>query len=225
MNGQGKILQQLIGKFRDQLFWELMRPIDIVSSGDQAGKLERAKVRFHQELCPRLGGSIRVSGFQDMFFRHGVGFEIFTFPVDLISRDMDESAKSGTHLGRLEEDVGSINVGLSKRKGVAKRVVDVRLSCKVHNGVDSFFPEHIGNQVRRRNVTLDEFEVWQVKQLFQVCQTGAVIEIVVHYDVVVRVLLAEQNGDMRSNETGATGHHNVLGPIQNLLFGRHLGFD
>ena len=201
VDGEGKIFQELVGKLGNQLFGELVRSVDVVTTGNQAGQFERSKVGFDQKFRSRFGSCIGVGGFQDVFFRHGIGVEIFSFSVNFISGDVNESFDGGAIFGRFQEHMGPVNVGLSKGKGVSKRIVHVGLRCKMHNGVDLFFAQHIRDQIGRSNVPLDKFKVGQIRQFFQVGQTGAIIQIVVHHNFVLRVLGAEEDGHVRGNET------------------------
>ena len=76
-----------------------MGSVDVVSTGNQTGEFKTTKVRFDQKLRPGFGGSVRVRRFEDVFFRHGIGFEIFTFAVNFIGRNMDEPFDAGTIFG------------------------------------------------------------------------------------------------------------------------------
>ena len=103
------------------------------------GQLEGTKVGLDEKLGTGLGGSVGIGRFEDVFFRHGVCVKVFSFTVDFIGADVNESLNGGATLGRLQEHVRAVNVGMRKGKGVSKRVVDVRLSSKVHDGVNIFF--------------------------------------------------------------------------------------
>ena len=200
---EGELLSshQLIRELWDQFLGELMGSVHIVSTSDQARQLETAEVGLDQEFGAGLGGGVRVGGFQDVFFGHGIRFKIFPFPIDLIGRNVNESLEGFAILGTLEKNVRSHNVGMSKGQRVSERVVDVGLGSKVHDGVDFVFEERIVDNVRRGNVTLDEFEVGKVIDLVEIFQTTAVIQAVKNDNVVLGVLLTEQNCNMGGNET------------------------
>ena len=136
MKGKFHPFHKLIGKFGNELFWELMRSIDVVSSGDQTRDLEGSKVGFDEKLGAGLGGGIRVGRFQDVFFRHGVRFKVFSFTVDFIGRNVNEAFDGFANLGGFQEYMGSVNIGMGKGKGIAKGVVDVCLSRKMKDGID-----------------------------------------------------------------------------------------
>mmetsp|Transcript_2458 Transcript_2458/g.5075 ORF Transcript_2458/g.5075 Transcript_2458/m.5075 type:complete len:338 (+) Transcript_2458:1664-2677(+) len=213
MNGEGQVFQQLIGELGDELFRELMGSINVVSSRNQARQFEGTEVRLDQEFSASLCGSVGIGGFQNMFFRHGIRFEIFSFSIDFIGGNMNESFDGRAHFGGFQENVRAINVGLCKGKRVSERVVDMGLCRKVHNGINLFLSKNIRNQVGGRNVTLDKFEIRQVEQLFQVGQTGTIVEVVVNDDFVLGVLLTQKDCHVRCNETGTASHHDALGLI------------
>jgi hypothetical protein len=66
----------------------------------------------------------------------------------------------------------------------------------MHDSIDVLFLEDETDEIRRADVALDELEVWQVRQLVKVGKTRAVIELIVHDDVVLGVLFAQQDGNM-----------------------------
>mmetsp|Transcript_16058 Transcript_16058/g.29014 ORF Transcript_16058/g.29014 Transcript_16058/m.29014 type:complete len:225 (-) Transcript_16058:303-977(-) len=138
MNGKRQITHELIGQFGNELFGILVRSIDIVSSCNENGQLEGAKVRLDQKLGTRLCRRVWIGRFQDVLFQHGVGIEIFSFTIDFIRTDVNESLNGRTALCGFEENVSTVNVGMSKGKGVSKGVVDMCLSSKVHDGVNIF---------------------------------------------------------------------------------------
>lgn len=196
MQSYGTTAKKLVGELGNQLFGELMRSIDIVSAGDDTGELERAVVGFDKEFCPGFSGGVGVGGFEDVLFLHCLGFEGFALSVDLVGGDVDEPAHAGVALGRFEEDVRSENVTLGEVEGVAEGVVHVSLSGEVHDGVDVFFVQDVGDEVGAGNVALDEFEVFQTRDFVKVGEAGAVIEFVVDYNVVLGVLFGEKDGDV-----------------------------
>mmetsp|Transcript_117464 Transcript_117464/g.339598 ORF Transcript_117464/g.339598 Transcript_117464/m.339598 type:complete len:231 (+) Transcript_117464:433-1125(+) len=200
VQGQLHTIQQLISELGNELFGELMRSVDVVSASNEAGDLETAKVGLDQEFHSRLGSSVRVGGFQDVFFGHGVGFKVFSFSVHFIGRNVHKPTNGLANLGTFQQDVSSVNVGMSKGKGVTEGVIDVRLSGKVQNRINLFFAQDIRNQIFRRNISLDEFEVGQVVEFTQVIQTRAVIQTIVNCHIVLRIFLAT-NGDVGGNET------------------------
>mmetsp|Transcript_21328 Transcript_21328/g.32151 ORF Transcript_21328/g.32151 Transcript_21328/m.32151 type:complete len:285 (-) Transcript_21328:260-1114(-) len=161
MQGHRLATQELISKLWNQLFRELMRSIDVVTTGDNTRKLKRSVVRLHQKLCPSFCGGIGVGRFKNVLFRHGIGFEGFSLSIHFIRRDMNESLDSFVDLGSLEKDVGAIDVALGEVERITKGVVHVRLGSKVHDGINVLFGHNIRYEVRTADVSLDEFEVFE----------------------------------------------------------------
>jgi hypothetical protein len=169
------VLHELVGKFRNELFGELMGTVDIVASSNQTGKFETAKVTLDQEFRTSLGGRIGIGRFQDVLFRHGVGFKVCTLSINFIRRNMHKSLNRFAALGTLQENVSTIDIRVGKGKGVSKGVIDVSLCSKMHNGVDFLFSQDVGNEVGRSNVSFDELVVGQVLDFRQVFQARAII--------------------------------------------------
>ena len=49
-----------------------------------------------------------------MVFGHGICLEIFSFPIDLVGGNMNESLDCGAIFGALKKNVGSVDVRLSE---------------------------------------------------------------------------------------------------------------
>ena len=136
-----------------------------------------------------------------MVFAHRVGLKVLTFSVDLIGRYVNEALEGRAALGRLEQNVRSVNVRVGKGEGVSKGVVHVRLGGKVHDGVNPLLLEHIRHKIGRANVSLDKLEVRESLQLIEVGQACTVVELVVNDNVVLRVLFRQQDGHMGGDES------------------------
>ena len=201
VDSDGHIPTQLVDKFGNEFLRELVWPIDIVSTGDQAGELETTKVRLDQKFCSSFGCRVGVSRFQNVLFGHGIGLEILSFSVNLIGGNMDKALDGVTGFGRLQEHVSSINVRVGKGNGVTKGIVHMSLGGKMQNSVNFLLLQDIADQIERANVSFDELEVGEVLDAVQVGQARAVVEAIVHHNVVVRILLAQQDGDMGSDES------------------------
>merc|ERR1719160_162260 len=65
------------------------------------------------------------------------------------------------------------------------------------------------DEVRRADVALDELVVRQRRDLLEVREARAVVEAVKVQDLVLRVLLAEQNDDVRRNESSTSRDQDV----------------
>ena len=201
MKCQGHASQNLIGELGDKLFRILVRSIDVVSTGNNDGKLEGPVIGFDNEFCSGLGGSVGVSGLQYVFFLHGVHVEVCSFPIHFIGGDVNESTDGLAIFGRFQENVRTVNVGVGEGKRVTEGVIYVSLRSKVHDSVNLFLLEHIVDEVRTANVSLYEFKVGVPFQVGNVGVTGAVVELIVHDNLVLRVFLEKEDCDMGSNET------------------------
>ena len=58
--------------------------------------------------------------------------------------------------------MGTKNIGLSERKRVTERIIDVGLSCKVHYGVNVVLGKNKVHKIATANISLDKFEVWKI---------------------------------------------------------------
>lgn len=114
VDGEGHALQELIGKFGNQLFGELVWTVDIVPASDEYGELEGPKVALDEELGTSLGGSVWIRRLEDVILHHGISVKVFTFAVDFVSRNVNETFDCWTALGTLQQNVSSVNVGMSK---------------------------------------------------------------------------------------------------------------
>jgi hypothetical protein len=201
MNSHRQSTQDLVDELGNQLLGELMRSVDVVSSSDDNGKLERAVVGFNEEFRSSLGCGIGVSGFQDVLFVHGLAVEGLSLSVNLIGRNVDEALHSFAILGAFKKHMGSEDVCLRECEGVTERIVYVGLSCKVHDGVNLILLEDVVDQITTGNVSLDEFKVWKFHYLLQILKTGTIVELIVSDDIVLGVLLREKDGSMGADET------------------------
>ena len=66
------------------------------------------------------------------------------------------------------------NIILSELKWIAERIIDMGLSCKMHDGVNIFSFQHIIDQIRTAYISFHEFVVWKVLNFIQVFYTRAV---------------------------------------------------
>ena len=158
-------LKKLVGKLGNELLGILVGTVDIVTTGDDAGELEGPVIGFDNELSTSLCSSVGVRRLKNVLFSHGLGVEVLALTVHLIRRHMDETADGFTTLGRFKKDVSAINVGLREGEGVTERVVDVRLSGKVHHCINLLLLEDVVDKIRTGNVSLNELEIWQVCNL------------------------------------------------------------
>lgn len=123
---------------------------------------------------------------------------------------MDEPSDLPSDLAGLEEDMSAIDVVLGELKGVTKRIVDMGLRCKMHDGVDRLGDEEVVDEVGAPDVALDELEVGRGARGVEVLQVGTVIELVEDDDLVLGVVPDEAVGDMRRDEACRPGNEDVL---------------
>ncbi|AGE50237.1 hypothetical protein ATCVCanal1_575L [Acanthocystis turfacea Chlorella virus Canal-1] len=106
--------------------------------------------------------------------------------------------------------MGPVYVVHCERKRVAERVVYVGLRGEVHNRVDFFLLQDVCNQIRRLDVSLDEFEVGSIANGRQVVQGGTIVQLVEDHDLALRVSPDKFYGDPGSDETCSTGDEDRL---------------
>lgn len=182
VQGELHTLEKLVGELGNELLGVLVRAVHVVAASDDAGQLERSVVGLDDELGAGLGGGVRIGGLQDVFLSHGLGVEVFTLAVHLVGGHVDETTDSVAVLGRLEQDVGAVDVGLGECEGVTERVVNVSLGGEMHNGVDLLLLEDVVDEVGTLDVALDELEIGQILDVLEIVEAGAVIELVINDD-------------------------------------------
>jgi hypothetical protein len=114
MDRQGLVAEQLVRELGDQLLRELMRAVHIVATANETRQLEAPEVGLDEELSSSFRGSVRIRRFEDVLFRHGIRVKVFSFPIHFIGTHMDKALQRLTTLGRLEQDVGSVDVGFGE---------------------------------------------------------------------------------------------------------------
>ncbi len=77
----------------------------------------------------------------------------------------------------------------------------MRLRREMHDGINFLFGHDIGDKVGTGDVPLDEFEVLETRDIVEIGEAGAVVEFVVHHNLVVRVFFREEDGHMRPDES------------------------
>jgi hypothetical protein len=76
----------------------------------------------------------------------------------------------------------------------------MRLGGKMHNGVNLFLQKSVGHQIGSGDISLDELEVGEILQFTKIFQATAIIQAVIDDNVVLRIFLAQQNGDMGTDK-------------------------
>ena len=193
----------------DELFRVLVRTVDVVSTGDDEGKLEGSEIRLGDELSSSLGSGIWVGGLENHVFAVVLSL---TFTIDFVSTDMNEPLHTTT-ISSFQENVGTQDVGLGERKGVPEGVVDMGLSRKVHHSVNFLRHDDVANEINGTDVPLHELVVGVLFQLSDVLCAGAVVQTIKVDNIIVRVVLHQPTNNMRPDKTGSTGDKNALGGV------------
>mmetsp|Transcript_19311 Transcript_19311/g.35029 ORF Transcript_19311/g.35029 Transcript_19311/m.35029 type:complete len:201 (+) Transcript_19311:305-907(+) len=110
------IPKKLVRELGDELLGKLVGSVHVVTTSDNGRELERPVVRLDQKLSSSLGGSVGVGGLKNVLLGHGVRVEVLTLSVHLIGRDVNKATDARAHFGRFEQNVRSVNVGMSKCK-------------------------------------------------------------------------------------------------------------
>ena len=113
-------LEELVGELGDELLGVLVRPVHVVAASDDAGQFEGSVVGLDYEFGTGLGGGVRVGRLQDVFLSHGLGIEVFSLAVHLVGGHVYEATDGVAVFGRLEQDVGAVDVGLGECEGVTE---------------------------------------------------------------------------------------------------------
>ena len=195
----------------DQLLRELVGSVDVVAARGDARKVVGAVVGHNEHLSAGLRCGVWV-GWEELrsLMVADDGFRL-GLAVHFISRDVDKTLDlAAGDLASLEEDVGAVDVVLGEFEGVAEGVVNVGLSGEVHDGVDALGDEEVVHEIGGRDVALDELEIRGGFRGHQILQIGAVVQLVQHHDLVVRVVADQPVGDMGCNEARRSRDQNVL---------------
>ena len=83
--------------------------------------------------------------------------------------------------------MGPVDIVLGELKAVTEGVINMGLSCEVHDGVDVLGDEKVVDEVGAGDVALDELEVGGGFGRVEVLEVGAVVELVEDHDLVVGV--------------------------------------
>ncbi len=138
MDLQLHVAHQHVDELRDELLRVLVGAVHVVASRDDDREAEGAVVSLHEVLRTCLRTGIWVGGLQDgaLVTRRAI---FVTLAVHLIGGHVEEEFHSKS-LGGFQEHVCTQDIGLSEGEGITEGVVDVRLSCEVHDNVHLLFP-------------------------------------------------------------------------------------
>jgi len=112
----------------------------------------------------------------NLFFQHSVlVWQLFT--INFVSTDMDESLYSNKFC-RLKEDMSSQNIILSELKWVSKRIINMSLSCKMHDCVYLLSFQHEVDKIWAAYIPLDELIIWERFDYIQVLKAGTIYQFI-----------------------------------------------
>lgn len=120
--------------------WELVRPIDVVTSDRDQGQLEAVPVCANHHLCRRFARRIRICRRKQARLAQVRGSHRH-ISINLIRRYMYEAVN--TMFSRpLQQHMRAIHIRIRELVRVPKTEIDVRLRGEVENGIDLVFPEN-----------------------------------------------------------------------------------
>lgn len=182
-----------------------MWSVDVVGANNDDWHLEGLLVRVNQHLSGGLGGSVWVGWSQNAGLEEII-LLILNLSVNLIGGDVDETLDSDL-LGGLEENVGSVNVGVGESVRVAKGQVNVGLGSEVEDGVNVVTLQAVHDLGWVGDITMVEGEVSLIVQGARVVEGSAVVKLI-EGDDVVGVWVGESQ--MTDQPTSAVGVCQVL---------------
>ncbi|AGE53602.1 hypothetical protein ATCVGM07011_628L [Acanthocystis turfacea Chlorella virus GM0701.1] len=192
-------------KFWDHFFWELMRAIHIVAARHDDRQLVRRVIGSCHHLCPSFGCCIWVCWLEGRVFIEAFFFAQTALAVYFIGRHVDEPPDTSIESRAFQENMGPVDVVHGKCQRVTERVVHMSLRSKVHNCVNFFLFQDVRQEIRRLDIALDELKIGSISNCCQVVQGRAVVHLVEHYHLALRVPLNEFHDDMGADETCSAG--------------------
>lgn len=170
-----------------------MWSVNVVGADNDDWHLEGLLVRVDQHLSGGLGGSVWVSWSQNAGLEEII-LLILNLSVNLVGGDVDETLDSDL-LGGLEENVGSVNVGVGESVRVTEGQINVGLGSEVEDGVNVVTLQAVHNLRWVGDITVVEGEVSLVVQRTGVVEGSAVVELIEGDDVVGIWVLDSQVAD------------------------------
>lgn len=163
--------------------WVLMRSIHVIAPHNDAWQLEAFRVRVNVHFSSCLAGCIWVGRTEDAVFEQ-VRISMFGLAIDFISRDVDEFLHSNLDC-RLEHNVCATDVGFCKREGIAEAEIDVGLSSKMEDGINTVLSQAAKDSFFVGHVAVNELEVGARVETLGVLEGCAVVDFVEREDVVI----------------------------------------
>mmetsp|Transcript_4160 Transcript_4160/g.7074 ORF Transcript_4160/g.7074 Transcript_4160/m.7074 type:complete len:290 (+) Transcript_4160:289-1158(+) len=197
-------------ELRDELLGVLLWAVYVVAPRGDHWELVRGVVRLDQHLSPRLGGCVGIGGLQGMALMVTNLHTHRGLAVHLICADVDETLDAPHDARSFQQHMRAEDVVHGEVKAVPERIVHVRLGGEVHNRIDLLSGEQVIYKIRAGDVSLDELEVRTVFHGIEVLHAGAVVQLVQHHHLVLRVGPNEKECNMARNEPCSAGQQDVL---------------
>ena len=203
---RAKTLEDIRDLARDELLHMLEGTVVVRAVRDRGADAVRARPRAHQHVRRRLRGRIRAGRMVWGMLR-----ELRRIVQGEVAVHLVRAHVVVAHVvlaGRLQEAERALHVGLQERFRICDGIVVVRLGRVMH---DRVMPRHdFVEQVRVADVAHHELHT-VLGQARDVLRIARVRELVQNGDMHVRMVVHHVMHEIRSDETAATGHNNVLG--------------
>ena len=191
---------------RDELLHMLEGTVVVRAVRDRGADAVRARPRAHQHVRRRLRGRIRAGRMVWGMLRELRRIVQGEVAVHLVRAHV--VVADAVLADCLEQAERALHVGLQERFWICDGIVVVRLGRVMH---DRVMPRHdFVEQVRVADVAHHELHT-VLGQARDVLRIARVRELVQNGDMHVRMVVHHVMHEIRSDETAATGHNNVLG--------------
>ena len=190
---------------RDELLHVLVRAVVVRAVGDGGADAERAVPGAHQQVRAGLRRAVRAGRMVRGLLR-----ELGRIVQSQVAVHLVRAHVVVAHVvlaGRLQEAERALHVGLQERLRVRDRVVVVRLGRVVHDGVMA--RNDLVEQLGVADVAMHELDtvLGKARDILDVARIGQGIQ---HGHMHVRMVVDHVMHEIRTDETTATGHDDVL---------------
>lgn len=191
---------------RDELLHVLVGPVVVRAVRDRRADPVRARPGAHQHVARGLGGAVRAGRMIRRMLREPGRIIQREVPVHLVRAHM--MVTDAVLPDRLQQTERALHVGPQERFRIRDGIVVMRLGSVMH---DRVMPRHdFIQQVRVADITNHELHTVLGKAR-DVLRIARVRELVQHSHMHIRMMIHHVMHEIRSDETTATGHNNVLG--------------
>lgn len=161
---------------------KLVRSVNVVTSNNDDWQLEAHIIGIDQHLCGSLGSSIRICRRQNGSLKQ-ICTILRDFTINLIRRDVDKLGNLMS-LGTLEQNMGTVDIGIGELIRVSEGQVDVGLSCEMENCIDLVLLDAANDVFRVGDVSVVELEVGEGVEHPCVVEGGTIVKFIKGDDVV-----------------------------------------